>query len=238
MSHKRQYRPGEKWTKSVRQSALSVQRRSREWGLDPKTVLSPGTPGRHPPSVSGTSAYARHQPHLRRVPEHAGGRDQKKVATWPSLRQTLPPAEADDVLEVDEAWRFVRKRVTTRWLWTVRLRRTRHMIACVLGDHRERTCRRLWKRIPRAFRQCAGRDVAWQRLYRQAAAAVFPKDTQRGVGKETGHTAHQERWYNTLRQRVGRAVRKTLSFSKRARWHDRVTIGFMMMYHLSVSFNG
>jgi len=34
------------------------------------------------------------------------------------------------------------------------------------------------------------------------------------VGKETGETSLVERWNNTLRQRLGRLVRKTLSFSK------------------------
>ena len=33
-------------------------------------------------------------------------------------------------------------------------------------------------------------------------------------GKETGETAHVERWNCTLRQRLGRFVREMLSFSK------------------------
>jgi len=35
------------------------------------------------------------------------------------------------------------------------------------------------------------------------------------VGKESGQTNHIERLNNTLRQRISRLVRKTLSFSKR-----------------------
>ena len=35
------------------------------------------------------------------------------------------------------------------------------------------------------------------------------------VGKETGATAYVERLNNTLRQRISRLVRKTLSFSKK-----------------------
>lgn len=35
------------------------------------------------------------------------------------------------------------------------------------------------------------------------------------VGEETGETSHVERWNNTLRQRLGRFVRKTLSFAKK-----------------------
>ncbi|HYU72726.1 MAG TPA: IS1 family transposase [Ktedonobacteraceae bacterium] len=39
-------------------------------------------------------------------------------------------------------------------------------------------------------------------------------------GKETGETAHVERWNNTLRQRLARFVRKTLYFSKSLFIHD------------------
>jgi len=35
------------------------------------------------------------------------------------------------------------------------------------------------------------------------------------VGKETGETAHVERLNNTVRQRLSRLVRRTLSFSKK-----------------------
>ena len=157
----------------------------------------------------------------------------KKLRALPSLRQTLPAANADDALEVDEAWSFVRKRSHKRWLWTVLLRRTKHILAFVLGDHSERTCRRLWHRIPVAFRQCVSYSDFWG-----AYQGVFPTETHRCVGKETGQTAHQERWYNTLRQRVGRYVRKTLSFSKRDRWHYRVTKWFIILYNLSLSFTG
>jgi IS1 family transposase len=39
------------------------------------------------------------------------------------------------------------------------------------------------------------------------------------VGKETGETAHVERWNCTLRQRLARFVRKTLFFSKSISMH-------------------
>jgi len=47
----------------------------------------------------------------------------------------------------------------------------------------------------------------------EAYAAVLPSKRHQAVGKETGKTSHIERFNNTLRQRVSRLVRKTLSKS-------------------------
>jgi insertion element IS1 protein InsB len=46
---------------------------------------------------------------------------------------------------------------------------------------------------------------------------VFPSKRHKAVGKETGKTNHIERFNNTLRQRISRLVRKTLSFSKNSK---------------------
>ncbi len=43
---------------------------------------------------------------------------------------------------------------------------------------------------------------------------VFPKETHRSVGKDSGQTNPVERWNNTLRQWLARYIRKTLPFSK------------------------
>lgn len=55
-----------------------------------------------------------------------------------------------------------------------------------------------------------------------AYQAVIPEEQHTAAGKETGETAHVERWNNTLRQRLARFVRKTLSFSKSLVMHDAV----------------
>jgi len=43
---------------------------------------------------------------------------------------------------------------------------------------------------------------------------VLPEEQHEAVGKDSGQTNHIERFNNTLRQRLGCLVRKTLSFSK------------------------
>ncbi|MCP4422125.1 MAG: IS1 family transposase, partial [Chloroflexi bacterium] len=54
-------------------------------------------------------------------------------------------------------------------------------------------------------------------------------------GKESGETAHVERWNNTLRQRISRYVRKTLSFSKTDKFHHLITKWFIYEYNLSLT---
>ena len=152
------------------------------------------------------------------------------VQALPNLKDTLQPAQPDDVLELDEAWSFVYKKAQKRWLWTALCRRTRQIVAFVIGDHSERTCRRLWNKIPKEYQACQSFSDFWK-AYRQ----VFPRETHRCVGKETGETAHMERWYNTLRQRLARYVRRTLSFSKSDAFHHMVTKWFIVEYNQAVS---
>ena len=49
---------------------------------------------------------------------------------------------------------------------------------------------------------------------RAAYLAVVPDERHAAAGKEAGLTAHVERFWCTVRQRCGRFVRKTPSFSK------------------------
>jgi IS1 family transposase len=151
------------------------------------------------------------------------------VQALPDLKDSLQPAQPDDVLELDELWSFVLKKDQKRWLWTAMCRRTRQIVAFVIGDRSRKTCRRLWNKIPQDYKACHSFSDFWE-AYQQ----VFPKETHRCVGKETGQTAHMERWYNTLRQRLARFVRKTLSFSKSDAYHHMVTKWFIVEYNLAL----
>ena len=150
------------------------------------------------------------------------------VKSLPKLKDTLLPAESDDVLEYDEAWSFVLKKINKRWLWTVMCRRTRQIIAFVIGDRSETTCRRLWNRVPLAYRGCISYSDFWE-----AYQKVLPQETHHAVGKESGQVSHMERWYCTLRQHQARYVRKTLSFSKCDAFHHMVTKWFIVDHNLA-----
>ncbi len=88
-------------------------------------------------------------------------------------------------------------------------RKTRQVVAYAIGNRSKKTCQRLWEAIPQEYRQsyCF---TDFLNIY----ACVIPSEQHSAVGKETGETAHVERWNNTLRQRLARFVRMTLSFSR------------------------
>jgi insertion element IS1 protein InsB len=84
--------------------------------------------------------------------------------------------------------------------------------------------------MPADYRPCQSYSDFWD-----AYQKVWPPETHHSVGKDSGETAHVERWNNTLRQRLARYVRKTLSFSKSDRYHWIVTAWFIIEYNLSRS---
>jgi insertion element IS1 protein InsB len=84
-------------------------------------------------------------------------------------------------------------------------------LAVHVGDRSEQGARALWASLPGLYRQCA---VAYTDVW-SAYGLVFLDKRHQAVGKETGKTSYIERFNCTLRQRISRLVRKTLSFSKK-----------------------
>jgi insertion element IS1 protein InsB len=109
-------------------------------------------------------------------------------------------------------------------------RRTRQVVAYVLGDRREKSCQTLWDAIPEHYKHLHSYSDFWK-AYQEA----FPKETHRGVGKDSGQTNHVERWNNTLRQWLSCYTRKTLCFSKSDEYHAWVTHLFIRKYNLALS---
>jgi IS1 transposase len=61
--------------------------------------------------------------------------------------------------------------------------------------------------------------------------SVIPEEQHTAGGSESGQTAHVERWNTTLRQRLARFVRKTLSFSKSDVLHEACLLLFLHRYN-------
>ena len=120
------------------------------------------------------------------------------------------------ILELDELWSFVTRKSNVVWIWLALERQTRRIVGLAFGDRSAETCRRLWQSLGADYRK---RAICYSDFW-DAYASVLPSKRHRPVSKETGETAHIERFNNTLRQRCANLVRKTLSFSKDEHWHQ------------------
>jgi insertion element IS1 protein InsB len=66
-----------------------------------------------------------------------------------------------------------------------------------------------------------------------AYTGVIPAERHNGITKKPRKTNHIERFNNTLRQRVSRLVRETLSFSKKLTNHIGAIKYFICHYNLT-----
>lgn len=119
------------------------------------------------------------------------------------------------VIEADELWSFVGEKREQGWVWLARDEDTRQVVAMIAGDRSAVPAQCLWDARPDEYR--AEAVVATDFL--AADRAVVPEDRPAAAGAEAGRTAHVERFWCTLRQRCGRFVRKTRSFSQCDRNH-------------------
>ncbi|MGG6295055.1 IS1 family transposase [Leptolyngbya sp. AN02str] len=133
-------------------------------------------------------------------------------------------------LECDEAWSFVGHKGNKQWIWLALDRSTREIVGVHIGDRSQEGAQALWESLPAVYRQCALCYTDFWQAYR----AVLPPQRHRSVGKESGQTNHIERFNCTLRQRVSRLVRKTLSFSKKLENHIGAIWFFIHYYNASL----
>ena len=117
--------------------------------------------------------------------------------------------------ECDEMWSFVGNKKNKQWIWLAIDRDTREIIGVHVGSRDRAGAQVLWDSLPPVYRQCA---VCYTDFW-AAYETVIPEKRHRAVGKETGQTNHIERFNNTMRQRISRLVRSTLSFSKKIENH-------------------
>ena len=83
-------------------------------------------------------------------------------------------------------------------VWLALCRTTRQVVGVAVGDRSEKTCRALWSSVVWRFKKTTCHRDFWQ-----AYQNVIPSEQHHAVGKESGETAHIERFNNTLRQRAG-----------------------------------
>jgi insertion element IS1 protein InsB len=132
-------------------------------------------------------------------------------------------------VEADEMASFVQKKAHKQWIWIAMDAETRQVMAFHVGDRSCKSAKRLWAKIPRAYRQHATFYTYQYVVYE----GVIPAARHRAISKLARKTNHIERFNNTLRQRVSRLVREALSFSKKLSSHIGTIKLFLCHYNLT-----
>lgn len=130
-------------------------------------------------------------------------------------------------LEADELWSFVQNKGNKQWIWLVIEKPSKQIIAVQIGDHSEASARKLYQQIPDEIRENA---VFYTDLWK-AYGEVIPSEQHIRCEKGSGLTNTIERFNCTLRQRVSRLVRKSLSFSKKQTNHEGAIRYFICHYN-------
>ncbi len=145
------------------------------------------------------------------------------------LEVTLkPPGKL--TIECDEAWSFVNSKGNKQWIWLALDAKTKEIVGVYIGDRSRESALKLWHSLPPVYRQCA---ICYTDFW-DAYQRVIPEKRHKAVAKDSGKTNHVERFNNTMRQRVSRLVRKTLSFSKKLENHIGAIWYFIHHYNASL----
>lgn len=104
------------------------------------------------------------------------------------------------------------------------------IVGVYVGDRSRAGAIGLWQSLPGVYRQCAICYTDFWEAYEQ----VIPNQRHRAVNKRSGKTNLMERFNCTLRQRVSRLVRDTLSFSNKLDNHIGAIWFFVHHYNLSL----
>ena len=126
-------------------------------------------------------------------------------------------------------WSFVQKKANKQWGWMAMDATTRQIIALHVGDRRGDSGKELWANIPLVYREQATFHTDQYAVYK----GVIPPRQHRAITKYARKTNPIERFNNTLRQRVSRLVRETLSFSKKLVNHIGAIKYFICHYNLT-----
>jgi insertion element IS1 protein InsB len=158
----------------------------------------------------------------------------ERFAACPDDLHVRVPRPPPDVVmrrleaEAEELWSCVQHTANRQWIWMAMDAQTRQVIAFPGGERRRDSATARWAKIPRVYREQATFHTAQYDAY----TGVIPAERHQAITKKARKTHHSDRFNNTLRQRVSRLVRETLSFSKKLAHHIGAIKYFVCHYHL------
>ena len=134
----------------------------------------------------------------------------------------------DDLVEYDELWSFVEKKLNRVWLWVALCRRTKQVVAFHLGNRDKEAFLEFYLKVPIDYANCLSRSNGLK------AYKLMTSYGHKMCRKKNGETSQVEAFNTILRQRLARLVRKTCAFSKCMKMHEAVIRWFIQDYNQSI----
>jgi insertion element IS1 protein InsB len=154
-----------------------------------------------------------------------------KYANMPSQLAVKPKKTGKLTVQMDELWSFVNHKNNKQWVWVAVDAKTKEMVGLHIGDRSQASAKALWDSLPPVYRQGA---VCYTDFW-EAYQGILPSKRHRAVHKNTGKTNLIERLNGTLRPRISRLVRSSLSFSKNLTNHIEAIWYFAHHYNTGSS---
>jgi insertion element IS1 protein InsB len=129
--------------------------------------------------------------------------------------------------QADELWSWVQKRDNVFYVWLLMHTDSRQIVTFHVGDRSAKSAKVLWDKIPEKIKEYGLFHTDDWDSYK----TIIPQEKHL-YSKQKKYTNYIERFNNTLRQRVARLVRETLSFSKNLENHIGA-IKYYLCYHNS-----
>ena len=129
-------------------------------------------------------------------------------------------------------WSFVKMKSNKKWIWLAIDVDSKQIVGVYVGSRDRIGAKGLWDSLPPVYRQCAVCYTDFWSAYEE----IFPTKRNKAVGKESGKTNYIERFNCTMRQRISRLVRRTLSFSKKLENHIGAIWNFIHHYKAELEF--
>jgi insertion element IS1 protein InsB len=117
--------------------------------------------------------------------------------------------------ELDEFWSCVGKKTNRHWVWIAMDGATRQILAFHVSDRSGQSAQMLWKMIPTVYQE----QTTFYTDQYAVHTGIIPPARCHAITKLARKTYHSERFNCTVRHRVSRLVRATLSFSKNLAKH-------------------
>jgi insertion element IS1 protein InsB len=122
---------------------------------------------------------------------------------------------------------FVKQKANKHWHWLAMDATTHQGMTLHVGDRRRASAKELWATLLWVYRDHA----TFHTDQSEASRGVIPAERHKALTKHVRQTHHSERCNKTLRPRVARLVRKTLSCSKKLAHHIGALKSFMCSYN-------